>query len=292
MATVMNQMLYLDVLRKEYAKFYEKIPNIESYTVKCKCCGADSPYLGSVDFSKTCHDRFGEKVFQNTDCDVPYQKCMNCGFIFSTFADDWTHEEMQKLIYNEEYHKSDGVLPGWEEGLDNPRKTESYSIGERLIQNFGLSPEQNIQILDFGSGGNPGLTGLCFLDKGFDLTSYDPYNPNGKVNNTELKHNKYDFIYSVEVFEHIVELGELCRFMDNHLSDRGMLHIQTALHPHPTDNTVIDSWYISPKNGHFSIFTFRAISILFKSVGINVMITPFGLVGFKNKPLFKNNIFV
>ena len=93
---------------------------------------------------------------------------------FSIFADDWADEQMQKLIYNEEYHKSDGVLPGWEQGLNNPHKTASYSIGERLIKNFGISQEQNLKILDFGSGGNPGLTGLCFLDKGFDLTSYDP----------------------------------------------------------------------------------------------------------------------
>jgi len=288
----MDEMLYLDVLRKEHTKFYEQVPNIESYKVKCKCCGADAPYIGNVDFSKTCHDRFGDKVFKNTDCEVPYQKCVKCGFIFSTYADDWTAEKMQKLIYNEEYHKSDGLSPGWEEGLSNPRKTVSYLNGEKLIKNFGLSQEQNIQILDFGSGGNPGPTGLCFIDKGFDLTSYDPYSATGKAN-TQLKHDKYDFIYSIEVFEHILNLDELCRFMATHLSDRGMLHIQTLLHPLQTDHTVLDnSWYISPKNGHFSIFTFRAIFILFKSVGINVMNTPFGLVGFKNKPLFKNNIFV
>ena len=59
----MDEMLYLDSLRKEHAKFCE---NIQTYTVKCKCCGADAPYLGDVDFSKTCHDRYGKKVFQNT----------------------------------------------------------------------------------------------------------------------------------------------------------------------------------------------------------------------------------
>ena len=45
----MDEMLYLDSLRKEHAKFCE---NIQTYTVKCKCCGADAPYLGDVDFSK------------------------------------------------------------------------------------------------------------------------------------------------------------------------------------------------------------------------------------------------
>ena len=284
----MDEMLYLDSLRKEHAKFCE---NIQTYTVKCKCCGADAPYLGDVDFSKTCHDRYGKKVFQNTGCDVPYQKCENCGFIFSTYADNWTSKEMKKLIYNEEYNKSDGVVPGWEEGLSDPRKSISYLNGEKLIQDYGLSKEQNIRILDFGSGGNPGNTGLCFLDKGFDLTSYDPYSANGDTN-IELKHDKYDFIYSIEVFEHVVDLGKLCRFMSSHLSDTGMLHIQTLLHPNQTDHTILDSYYISPKNGHFSIFTFLSIFILFKSFGINVMNSPCGLVGFKNKPLFKNNIFV
>ena len=284
----MDEMLYLDSLRKEHAKFCE---NIQTYTVKCKCCGADAPYLGDVDFSKTCHDRYGKKVFQNTGCDVPYHKCENCGFIFSTYADNWTSKEMKKLIYNEEYNKSDGVVPGWEEGLSDPRKSISYLNGEKLIQDYGLSKEQNIRILDFGSGGNPGNTGLCFLDKGFDLTSYDPYSANGDTN-IELKHDKYDFIYSIEVFEHVVDLGKLCRFMSSHLSDTGMLHIQTLLHPDQTDHTILDSYYISPKNGHFSIFTFLSIFILFKSFGINVMNSPCGLVGFKNKPLFKNNIFV
>ena len=287
----MDEMLYLDILRKLHTKFNEKIAKIESHTVKCKCCDADAPYLGSVDFSKTCHDRHGVKVFQNTGCEVPYQKCLNCGFIFSTYADDWTAEELQKLIYNEEYHKTDGILPGWEEGLVNTRKKASYSRGDVLIQNFGLSPEQNIKILDFGSGGNPGATGLCFLDKNFDLTSYEPFCYNGKAN-TQLKYHKYDFIYAVETIEHVVDFDELCRFMATHLSDTGMLHIQTALHPNPTNQTVLDSWYISPKNGHFSIFTHKAIFMLFKSIGINLMITPFGMVGFKNKPLFKNNIFV
>ena len=100
----MDEMLYLDVLRKEHTKFYEKIPNIESYKVKCKCCGADAPYIGNVDFSKTCHDRFGDKVFKNTDCEVPYQKCLKCGFIFSTFAD-------QKSLSLPSFSKTSNLSP-------------------------------------------------------------------------------------------------------------------------------------------------------------------------------------
>jgi hypothetical protein len=77
-----------------------------------------------------------------------------------------------------------------------------------------------------------------------------------------------------------------------HLSDHGLLYFATLLHAFPTPPDVLKSWYIAPRNGHISIFTLVALTLLFRRVGINVVQTAFGLVGFKKQPNFPNGIFV
>ena len=263
--------------------------NVDQNALDCKCCGSIAPILGTVDFAKTCMDRLGAAVFEKTECLVPYHKCSKCGFIFTNFADEWPDNTISQMIYNDDYGKADGVMPGWEAGENDPRQTISYKNGLKLINNLGITGDQGLQVLDYGAGGNPGSTGLCFEDKGFDLTSYEPYLRDGV---TQLKYDKYDLIYSIEVFEHVINLTNLCDFMARHLSDRGLMYVQTLIHPHPAGEDILESWYIAPRNGHFSIFTFPAIFLLFKRVGINIVQTPMGMVGFKNKPLFKNNIFI
>jgi hypothetical protein len=52
------------------------------------------------------------------------------------------------------------------------------------------------------------------------------------------------------------------------------------------------SWYIAPRNGHISIFTLPALSILFRRHGINLVQTLHGLIGFRQKPSFPNSFFV
>ena len=283
-----QRMSYLKELKNLIHSQNSFKENSDMSPLECKCCGSVAPLLGNVDFAKTCTDRLGTAVFENTGCLVPYHKCSKCGFIFTTFADEWPENTISKMIYNEEYGKADGVMPGWEAGESDPRQTISYKNGLKLIDNLGINGDQGLQVLDFGAGGNPGLTGMCFKDKGFDLTSYEPYLCDGAM---QLKYDKYDLIYSIEVFEHVINLTNLCNFMAHHLSDRGLMFVQTLIHPHPAGEDILESWYIAPRNGHFSIFTFPAIFLLFKRVGINIVQTPMGMVGFKNKPLFKNNIF-
>ena len=254
--------------------------------VECKCCSGNAPIIGLADFNKSCHDRHGTPAFSPSNVSVPYHKCENCGFIFSIYCDAWNGLNFSAHIYNSEYEKADGVIPGFEEGINDPTKTISYQNGVNLINAFGINPEQNLKILDFGSGGNPGPTGLAFLDRGFNLKSYEPYlNHIVQVADDQ----RFDIIFAIEVIEHIVDLDEALSFFDKHLSDNGLLHIQTGLHPHPSNKEIMNSWYIAPRNGHFSVFTQNALEHLFKKIGINIVSTSFGVLGFKNKPNFANN---
>jgi hypothetical protein len=145
-----------------------------------------------------------------------------------------------------------------------------------------------MRVLDFGAGGNPGPTGLALQDRNFRVYSHDPY----RADAAPLPAGTFELIVAIEVFEHCHDLQALAHFMQERLADEGLIWIQTMLHPHPTPPNVFDSWYIAPRNGHISIFSLPALSVLFEAVGINIVMTARGLFGFKRPPRFKNRIFV
>ena len=102
----------------------------------------------------------------------------------------------------------------------------------------------------------------------------------------------FDSNIAIEVFEHVADLEKLGAFMKEHLSSNGLLWIQTMIHPNPTPSDVLNSWYIAPRNRHISIFTFPAITVLFRRCGINIILTAIGLFGVKDLLRFPNRVFV
>ena len=250
------------------------------YKIKCKCCYWDANFLGNLDFNVGHQNKIItiDKPYVNPN-DVPYYLCINCGFIFTNHMDDWSSPDFKEKIYH-----STGAFIAKEE----PRSTVSYAMGKQIASFFQESKDE-IRVLDYGSAGNPGNLGLALLDNGFDLTSYEPYL---SADATALKHSQYDLIISVEVFEHCHNLADVGSQMKKLLSRDGLIWIQTSLHPHPSNVEVLKSWYITPSNGHISIFTLPAITLWLRQYGINVVQTAYGLLGFKNLPKFKNTIFI
>jgi hypothetical protein len=167
------------------------------------------------------------------------------------------------------------------------RERPAYSMGQHIADAFdGNQPV--VRILDFGSGGDPGPTGLALQDRGFRVFSYDPY----RSDSTELPDGCFDIIVAIEVFEHCHDLVALSQFMRDRLCREGLIWIQTMLHPHPTPNNVLRSWYIAPRNGHISIFSLPSLTALFRRVGINVVVTTEGVFAFKRLPTMKSRIFM
>jgi 2-polyprenyl-6-hydroxyphenyl methylase/3-demethylubiquinone-9 3-methyltransferase len=252
----------------------------------CKCCGSDALRgLGQIDFNRTCLDRPGSRVFPPSSTLVPYACCANCSFVFTDMMDTWTPEQFKTQIYNDDYVKADPPIPG----RDNVpvRERPAYAIGRRIADAFEGS-QSAIRVLDFGSGGDPGPTGLALQDRSFRLFSYDPYRSPA----SSLPEGVFELIVAIEVFEHCHDLDSLAGFMQERLAPEGLLWIQTMLHPHPVPSNVLNSWYIAPRNGHISIFSLPALTILFRRVGINVVVTAMGIFGFKRPPRFSNQVFV
>lgn len=215
---------------------------------------------------------------------MPYWACGVCGFIFSTYMDEWTDAQFRKRIYNNDYIKADPPIPG---RVDVPiKETPAYHKG-KYIASFFPDARKEIRILDFGSGGDPGPTGLALIDEGFNVASYDPFRAD-----TKTPEGRFDLIVAIEVFEHITDLKKLGAFMKEHLCGDGLIWIQTLIHPFPAPPNVLGSWYIAPRNGHVSIFSLHAMTLFLRSYGINVAQTSVGLFGFKDLPRFPNRIFV
>jgi 2-polyprenyl-6-hydroxyphenyl methylase/3-demethylubiquinone-9 3-methyltransferase len=253
------------------------------YQIQCKCCYSAANFLGNLDFHCGHENKVvtTERPYLHAN-DVPYYLCANCGFIFTNHMDNWSLADFKEKIY----HSTDAFI-----AKEESRKTVSYRMGQNIAHFFQESKNE-IRVLDYGSAGNPGNSGLAFVDQGFDLTSYEPYL---STDASELKHSQYDLIISNEVFEHCHDLVQVGNHMNKLLSRDGIIWIQTLLHPHPANVDVLKSWYITPSNGHISIFTLAAITLLFRGYGINIVQSPFnthGVIGFKNLPRFKNTLFV
>src|SRR5215471_14636686 len=68
----------------------------------CKLCGGFSPPFDSIDFYKYCSPT-NPFAFGFAGVHVDYRRCQDCGFLFTSFFDDWTAEEFAAYVYNTDY---------------------------------------------------------------------------------------------------------------------------------------------------------------------------------------------
>jgi len=266
------------------------------HTLRCKCCqSSDILQAGELDFNKSCHDRFGSRVFPISDIMVPYFHCLNCGFRWTNFMDKWTSGDFKKHIYNADYLKADADIPGSIDekirlGLASAEEGSSHLMGLShafLIEGNANNP--NFRCLDYGSGEASSPKNKALKSKGFDIEVYEPFR-NDEAN--VLPGGKFQFIYIDEVIEHCCNLDLLRSHLAEKLADDGIFRIGGLIF---LKNQIkigdLSHWYIAPRNGHISIFTMESLYCLFRPLEISIAQTIWGVVGFKNIPKFKNAFF-
>ena len=220
----------------------------------CKVCGADSGPFDVLDFNKSCE---GLLLGRAAGAPVVYRRCLDCGFIFTDFFDEFTSEMWRKYVYNDDYEK-----------IDPQYKSVRSRINAHLISTFLMGRKQSTVGLDYG-GGN-GKTSRLMRERGWIYDSFDPFD---QVIVDPLLARKYNFSSAIEVFEHTTDpLGTVKDIASMMSPDSMMILISTVL----TDGAVSDKsglgwWYAAPRNGHVSLYSRRSLEKLASRVNLQCL---------------------
>ncbi len=219
--------------------------NASIASVPCKICGQAAPFFDVVDFNKC----VGFYCFGPADIAVDWHRCDECGFLFTQFFDDWTHEDFRRFIYNDDYALVD---PDY-------ASARPISVADHLAQYLGDFKEA--RILDYGAGG--GLFANRLTELGFKhVESYDPFSlpvqPSGQ----------FGIITCTEVIEHVPSPLTALQEMRSLLSQDGCIIVGETLQPPDIDVLRGNWWYVAPRNGHVSTFADRSFAALAERLGL------------------------
>lgn len=170
---------------------------------------------------------------------VEYFQCTNCRTLFSGPLEN------------------DGMIGG-EHEVGRNQEQNHLRIG-RIDAMFGHSIKSNVNILDFGCGHGYFLKDL--KDAGYNCDGFDAYNE--KYSNLPEK-NKYHICTMIECAEHLskpyVEFDVIYRS----LRPNGILMIETSFIEVADQEGIAleDFFYIAPKNGHSTIYSWHGLDLL------------------------------
>lgn len=236
----------------------------------CWICGTVTQPFAEVDFSKNCEERRGIFI-EPTGVMVSYNRCNNCNHVFSPCFSEWTAEDFTTHIYNKDYLIADPEYP-------EIRPAHFAREINRLFGNF----KSELRHVDYGGG--DGLTSDMLKSWGWDTRTYDPY---GKSSN-EIPEGKFNLVTAFEVFEHSHKPQETMKNISKLLDDPGVLVMTTGFSDGEiTDDKKLAFWYVSPRNGHISIFSKHSLIMLAQQYQLNIVFDFYGMtVMFKNLPHF------
>jgi 2-polyprenyl-3-methyl-5-hydroxy-6-metoxy-1,4-benzoquinol methylase len=217
--------------------------------IRCKVCGGVSVKFDIVDFFKVCSGDYYQFGFSGIP--VIYYQCEDCSFIFTDFCDDWIPEDFAKFIYNTDYPLIDG-----EYAAIRPTKMADEMTGF-------LANNRSARILDYGSG--TGVLAERLAANGFaEVENYDPFaspkRPSGK----------FDIVTCFETIEHSPSPNDTIADLLSFMKRGGCIIFSTGIQPANINELRANWWYIGPRNGHVSIYSLAALSLLGAGVGLEL----------------------
>ena len=167
-----------------------------------------------------------------------YHRCKVCDLIFVPPAFHWD-KPAEMAIYQQ--HENNPNDLGYRKFLDR--------IKQPMLQQLVLlnKSQDKITGLDFGCGPGPTLS-LMFEEVGVSCANYDLY----FANHPELLEQKYDFIVSTEVFEHLAQPADVMNQLVSCLKPEGILGIMTQ---RPRDLAAFQNWRYLADPTHISFFS-------------------------------------
>ena len=212
----------------------------------CPICHSKSELLDVVDFNKNCEERNGLYLPKSGRA-VYYAQCQQCAFLFAPEFLNWTDQEFKREIYNNEYKLIDPEI-------DTIRPEKNLRL---LSQLFG---DQKHQIRHLDYGGGEGTLSTLLKRQGWNSTSYDPYFAEAT---TVRGVEPFDLITAFEVFEHEPNPLRLMTELKARVRETSIILFSTLLSDSYLKESIrLDWWYVSPRNGHCSIYSKKSIEFL------------------------------
>lgn len=219
----------------------------------CKICGEKAFLLDVVDFNQSCIPEYNERE-PLSGIPVYYWACPFCDFIFTAHFDSWTNDEFMQNIYNDKYIECDPDFSG-------QRPLNLAMVYEQNHPRF-----RELKILDFGAG--PGMFGAYLNERGFDVTSYDPFY--GDTAPPPL--GSFDLVFATEVVEHShtpLQTIEQCFSFLKPDEPAGFFAatLMTPASPKELKHNLGAYWYAGPRNGHISLFSEKTMRWIAEKYG-------------------------
>lgn len=242
----------------------------------CPVCRQDKArLLDTVDFSKSCEEANG-KFLPRSGIGVDYFLCGHCGFCFAPEFRNWTVEEFERRIYNDDYVQVD------------PDYTQKRpEVSTTLVDGLFGSARERLAHLDYGSGS--GLLSRLMRERGWNSKTYDPF----VDRNTQIQDlGEFDLVTAFEVFEHVSDIAGLLSNLDRLLKPEGLLLFSTLL----SDGNIargkpLTWWYASPRNGHISLFSEKSLLLFMAQGGFDLHSLSAGLhLAYRDLPAWARHL--
>jgi len=187
----------------------------------------DTIRLGMKERCPLCNS-ISEMFYEDTQ---RYCRCPQCRAIF-VIKEDLPKSDAEKERY--ELHDTDTEDAGYRKFV--------APITENILKDFSLDAKG----LDFGAG-TSAIISAILREHNYNIKNYDPYFHNFPT----LLEEKYDYISSCEVIEHLYKPAEEFRRLREMLREGGKLYLMTDIY----DERDFGSWYYKNDPTHVFLYT-------------------------------------
>jgi SAM-dependent methyltransferase len=219
----------------------------------CPVCAGACVLFDVMDFNKPCHEALIPSL-GISGIPVYYARCEACGFCYAPALHAWPIEEFKARIYNEVY----------------PRLDPDYLVkrpSDNAASLRAMFPNKPVTLRHIDYGGGHGLMADLLRGSGWDSISYDPFVDRDLAIEAL---GSFDLVTAFEVFEHVPDVQVLMARLRALLAPNGLILFSTLISDgHIQPGKRLDWWYVSPRNGHISLFSGKSLSVLARAQGFN-----------------------